>query len=174
MSTSPPSFSKICYVKVCVLKNWKQLFLSKLILYLLGQEYGIYFSFLTYIFSRYLQNIHERKIGPTKYLQKKNFRPTRKNLGPTKYLRQKITDPRRHGGTRPTMPRDPRNLPHSFLYYLTQIRHLHTMHGDKKVDVEKATTPIILLVSLVPVGAIIKICRICGTPCPWKKDLQGC
>ena len=138
-------------------------FLNNLILYLLGQEYGIYFSFLTYIFSRYLQNIHERKIGPTKYLRKKISDP-----------REKITDPRRLGGTRPTMARDPRNLPHSFLYYLTQIRHLHTMHGDKKVDVEKATTPIILLVSLVPVGAIIKICRICGTPCPWKKDLQGC
>ena len=40
------------------------------------------------------------------------------------------------------------------------------MHGDKKVDVEKGTTLIILLVSFVNVGAIIKICRICGTPCP--------
>ena len=135
-------------------------FLSKLILYLLGQEYGIYFSFLTYIFSRYLQNIHEKNNGPTKYLRKKISDP-----------REKITDPRRHGGT---MARDPRNLAHSFLYYLTQIHHLHTMHGDKKVDVEKGTTLIVLLVSFVNVGAIIKICRICGTPCPWKKDLQGC
>ena len=58
----------ICYVKVCVLKNWKQLFLGKLIPYLLGQEYGIYLLlFLTYIFTRYLRNIHKKKtLNPRK------------------------------------------------------------------------------------------------------------
>ena len=45
----------ICYVKVRVLKNLKQLFLSKVIPDLLGQEHGIYlFLFLTYILTRYL------------------------------------------------------------------------------------------------------------------------
>ena len=42
-----------CYAKVCGVENWKQLFLSKLIPYLLGQEYGVYLVlFLTYIFTR--------------------------------------------------------------------------------------------------------------------------
>ena len=124
----------ICYVKMCVLKNWKQLFLSKLILYLLGQEHGLYsFLFLTYIFTRYLRNIHKKKIlNPQGY--------PREKFGPTKYTREKISEPRNthekkcgtheiptrknygltkaqwHDGTRPTIPtmvRDPRNLAHS-------------------------------------------------------------
>ena len=50
------SFLQQDMLSVCVLKNWKQLFSSKLILYLVGQEHSIYFSFLTRIFTRYLQN----------------------------------------------------------------------------------------------------------------------
>ena len=124
----------ICYVKVCVLKNWKGLFLSKLILYLLGKEHGLYsFLFLTYIFTRYLRNIHKKKIlNPQGY--------PREKFGPTKYTREKISEPRNthekkmwdprntheknygltkaqwHDGTRPAIPtvvRDPRNLAHS-------------------------------------------------------------
>ena len=119
----------ICYVKMCVLKNWKQLFLSKLILYLLGQEHGLYsFLFLTYIFTRYLRNIHKKKClnpqgnEPTKYTREKISEPrnthetkcgtheipTRKNYG--------LTKAQWHDGTRPTIPtmvRDPRNLAHS-------------------------------------------------------------
>ena len=78
----------ICYVKVCVLKNWKGLFLSKLILYLLGQEHGLYsFLFLTYIFTRYVRNIHKKKIlNPQGY--------PREKFGPTKYTREKISEPR--------------------------------------------------------------------------------
>ena len=74
-------------------------FLSKLILYLLGQEYGIYFSFLTYIFSRYLWNIYEKKFGPTKYPPKKVSDPRNtheKKFGSTKYPRKKL---RTHEGT---------------------------------------------------------------------------
>ena len=125
----------ICYVKVCILKNWKQLFLSKLILNLFGQEHGIYlFLFLTYTLTRYLRNIykkknfwthedtHEKKFGPTKYPREKisdppNIHekkcgtheiPMRKNFRPTKYPREKITDSRRHSGTIARGPRDPR------------------------------------------------------------------
>ena len=111
-STSSPSFSKICYVKlkVCVLKNWKQLFLSKLILYLLGQEYGIYFSMVTYIFSRYLRNIHEKKfLDPRKYppekiwtheiITKKSLRPSLdpRNTHNKKLWTHEDTVPRWHG-----------------------------------------------------------------------------
>ena len=96
----------------------------------MGQEYGIYFSFLTHIFTRYLRNFHEKKFwthenahekkfGPKKYPQQKASDPrnthekklwtheisTRKNYGPTKA--------RWHDGTRPKRPSmttDPRNL----------------------------------------------------------------
>ena len=84
---------------MCVLKNWKQLFLGKLIPYLLGQEYGIYlFLFLTYIFTRYLRNIHKKKtLNPRKHPRGKVWThkiPTRKNFAPTKYPREKMRDPR--------------------------------------------------------------------------------
>ena len=104
MSKPPPFFRKICYVKVCVLKNWKQLFLSKLILYLLGQEYEIYFSFLTHIFTRYLQNFHEKKFWT-------HETPTRKNYGPTK---ARWHDDSR--SMRATMARDSQNVAHSKLF----------------------------------------------------------
>ena len=113
---------KVC-VCVCVLKNWKQLFLSKLFLYLLGKGYSIYFLFLTYVFTRYLQNIDEKKIWNHEIPTKKKFQihkkkiethktPRRKDFGPTKYPREKI---RRDGTrpTRPTMARDPWKLGHS-------------------------------------------------------------
>ena len=98
----------ICYVKVCLLKNWKQLFLSKLIPYLLVQEYGIYlFLFFTNIFTRYLQNIHEKKIlYPLKYPAEKiwNLRNThQKNSRPhegTVAQLHKVHET--HNGTRPT------------------------------------------------------------------------
>ena len=99
----------ICYVKVCILKNWKQLFLSKLILNLFGQEHGIYlFLFLTYTLTRYLRNIYKKKIfEPTKIPTRKSLDPRnthekkfqthqismRKNVGPTKYPWEKIFDP---------------------------------------------------------------------------------
>ena len=114
----------ICYVKVCILKNWKQLFLSKLILNLFGQEHGIYlFLFLTYTLTRYLRNIYKKKfLNPRRYPREKisdppNIHekkcgtheiPMRKNFRPTKYPREKITDSRRHSGTIARGPRDPR------------------------------------------------------------------
>ena len=64
------------------------------------------FIFLTYIFTSYPGNIHEKKFctheistrknaGPTKYPRKKILFPrTRKTFGPTKYPREKISDPR--------------------------------------------------------------------------------
>ena len=140
MSSSPPSFSKICYFKVCVCwKIGKKIFLSKLILYLLRQEYSIYFSFLTYIFTRYLRNIHEKNFGSTQITSKKSFRPTnypqekigtheiptKRYFGPTKYPREKNYGPtkaRWHNGTRPTrstMARDPRNLAHQSMCCVT-------------------------------------------------------
>ena len=93
----------ICYVKVCLLKNWKQLFLSTLIPYLLGQEYGIYlFLFLSYIFTRYLQIIHEKKIlYPLKYPPEKIWNPR------NTYPQEKFMVPRRHSGTIAQGPRDP-------------------------------------------------------------------
>ena len=75
---------------------------------LLREESGIYlFLFLTYIFTVYLRNIHEKKFVPTKHPREK-FRahdiPTRrnlgpkkcpqKNLGPTIYPRQEILEAR--------------------------------------------------------------------------------
>ena len=111
------------------------------ILFLSGQKYGIYFSFLTYIFSRYLRNIHEKKfwthenthkkkLGPTKYPQKKSFRPTKypwekpldprntheKNYGPTKARWHDGTKP-----TRPTMAREPQNLARSIKHKMRNI-----------------------------------------------------
>ena len=104
------------------MKNWKQLFSSKLILYLLWQEYTIYFSFLTHILMRYLRNFHGKDFRPMKILTRKNLDPrntnekkfqtheipTRKNYGPTKARWHDSMRP-----TRPTMARDPRNLAHS-------------------------------------------------------------
>ena len=89
----------ICYVKVCILKNWKQLFLSKLILNLFGQEHGIYlFLFLTYTLTRYLRNIYKKKfLNPRRYPREKVWTheiPTRKNFRPTKYPWEKMWDPR--------------------------------------------------------------------------------
>ena len=103
---------KVC-VCVCVLKNWKQLFLSKLFLYLLGKGYSIYFLFLTYVFTRYLQNIDEKKIWNHEIPTKKKFQihkkkiethktPRRKDFGPTKYPREKIRHTMAQG------PQDPR------------------------------------------------------------------
>ena len=97
---------------MCVLKNWKQLFLGKLIPYLLGQEYGIYlFLFLTYIFTRYLRNMHKKKpLNPRKHPRGKVWThkiPTRKNFAPTKYSREKITASERRGDTMARDPRDP-------------------------------------------------------------------
>ena len=78
----------IWYVKMGVLKNWKQLFLSVTYSYLLGQEYGIYlFLFLAYIITRYLCNMHEKKFCTHEITHKKN-------IGPTKYPPEKILDPR--------------------------------------------------------------------------------
>ena len=107
---------------MCVLKNWKQLFLSKLILYLLRQEYIIYFSFITSFITSFIspslliysQGTYEtstrKNFEPTKYPQKK-FQTreilTRKKLGTTKA--------RWHEGTkltRLTMAGDQRNLAH--------------------------------------------------------------
>ena len=111
----------ICSVKVCVSKNWEQLFLSKLILYLSGQEYGIYshssliYSQVTYETSTRKkfstrENTHKIKFGPTKYEKKFHIHeiPTRKNVGPTKYPPEKIKDSRTHGGTMARGPGDPR------------------------------------------------------------------
>ena len=100
------------------------------ILFLSGQKYGIYFSFLTYIFSRYLRNIHEKKfwthenthkkkLGPTKYPQKKVSDPRNtheKNYGPTKARWHDGTKP-----TRPTMAREPQNLARSIKHKMRNI-----------------------------------------------------
>ena len=89
----------ICCVKVCVLKNWEQLILSKLILYLLGQEYGIYFLLLTYIFTRQLRNIHEKKsLDPRKYPRVKFWTHEKKLWTHEIPTRKKL---RTHEGTAP-------------------------------------------------------------------------
>ena len=112
-----------------------------ILLFLSGQKYGIYFSFLTYIFSRYLRNIHEKKIlDPRKYPREKTWTheiPTKKSFKPTKYPREKTLDPRNthekyyettkarwHDGTkptRPTMAREPQNLARSIKHKMRNI-----------------------------------------------------
>ena len=84
----PPSLPQgICYVKVGVQRNWKQLLL-KLIPNQLGEKCGIYlFILVTYKFTSYTRNTHEKKFHTSK-------RPTRKNFGPAKYPREKILGPR--------------------------------------------------------------------------------
>ena len=111
MSASIPSSSKICYVKAFVLKNWKQLFLSKLILYLLGQEYDIYFSFLTYIFLRYLRNIHEKKFW------------THENTHEKKLWTHEGMVPRWHKAHETYDGTKPRNLAHSFFFLISDFLH---------------------------------------------------
>ena len=69
-------FVKVCVcVCVCVLKIWKQLFLSKLIMYLLGQEARAWHLFL--ICHLYIHEV------PTKY-------PREKSLDLRKYPPEKI------------------------------------------------------------------------------------
>ena len=68
-------------------------------IFLLGQEYGIYFLFLTFIFTRCLRNIHEKKFRTRENTHEKKF-------GPTKYLPEKNLDPR---NTHEKKNSDPRN-----------------------------------------------------------------
>ena len=103
----PPPFNKIFDTLKWVC--WKIISYSVFI----GAGYGIYlFLFLTYIFTRYSRNIHEKKFGPAKIPLRKYFDPrntqaktfwtheihSRKNFEPTMYLRERFFDPRRHGG----------------------------------------------------------------------------
>ena len=126
-----PLQQDICYVEVGVLKNWEQLFLSVIYsVFIWGRSTAFIYLFLTYIFTRYLRNIHEKKFWTHEIPTRKNFGltkypwekiwtheiSTRKNFGLTNYPREKISDPRnthkkkildprRHGGT---IARDPR------------------------------------------------------------------
>ena len=75
----------------------------------------------------------EKKIGPTEYPREKLLDPRNtheEKLEPTKYPRKKFwtheipTEARWHDGTkptRPTIPRDPRNLAHCFLKTLQTL-----------------------------------------------------
>ena len=94
-----------------MLKNWKQLFLSKLILYFLGQEYDIYFSFLTYIFLRYLRNIHEKKFWTHENTHEKKLW-THEGMVPRWHKAHET-----HDGTKP------RNLAHSFFFLISDFLH---------------------------------------------------
>ena len=116
---SPPSFQQdIWYVKVGVLKNWRQLFSSISYSIFIGAGYAIYlFLFLTYIFTRYSRNIPLRKYFDPRNTHVKTFWtqkiPTRKNFEPTMYPQERFFDPRgtakqwhktyeAHDGTWPT------------------------------------------------------------------------
>ena len=118
----------ICYVKVYVLKNWKQLFLSKLMYWR-----GTYETSARRILDP--RNSHEKKIWTHEIPTKNNFRPTKypgeeiwnpRNTCEKKHWTHEISTRKNYGttkawwydGTRPTMARDPRNLAHSVPEYL--------------------------------------------------------
>ena len=102
----------IWYVKVGVLKNWKQLSLS-----VTYSVFCIYWCRSSFFICFYSSLIWSRCTDKTctiknfvlkKILTRKNWThkiPTRKNFGPTKHSREKYLNPRRHSGT---MARDPR------------------------------------------------------------------
>ena len=110
----------------------------------MGQEHGIYlFLFLTYIFTRYLQNIHEKIFWTHEIPTKKTFDPQNtyeKKIWSTKFPREKILDSRNthekkfrtledtvaRWPTRPTMARAPRNLAHSIIYMIWLVRITYT------------------------------------------------
>ena len=96
-------FVKVC-VCVCVCVCWKfgnNYFWVNLLCIYWGkrQEHGICFLFVTYIFTRYLQNIHEKKVWTYENTHQKKF-------GPTIYPREKIRDQRRYGSTMARRLRD--------------------------------------------------------------------
>ena len=100
----------IWYVKVSVLKNWKQLPLSVTYSVVIGAGVRYLFIFIPYL--------HNHEV-PTKHAREKLLDPQNtheKKSGPTKYPREKNSDSRNtreknfwtHEGTMARYPRDPR------------------------------------------------------------------
>ena len=103
----------IWYVKLGLLKNWKQLFLSVTYSVFIAAGVRYLFIFIPHLHNHEVPTKHAREkcLDPRKYLQEKFWTheiPTRKNFGLTKYTREKFLDPRRHGGTMARDPGDPR------------------------------------------------------------------
>ena len=107
--SSPHIQQNVCYVKVGVYRNWKQLFLSVTYSVFIGAGMRHKFIlFFTYIFASYQRNILEKKFWTHEILTKKHFGltkclrqkiwthqiPTRTGFGPKKYPREKISNPR--------------------------------------------------------------------------------
>ena len=116
MSTSPPPPRQqdicYCYVKVGVLRNWKQLFLSVTYSVFIGAGVRYLFVLISHL------SIHE---VPTKHPRGKILDP--RNIHEKKFWTHEITmrknlDPQRHGGT---MAQDPQNL----AYYI-ETREIST------------------------------------------------
>ena len=107
----PPPQSDVCYVKVGVLKNWKQFYVCKLFRIYWGRSAA--FILISHLYIHEVPTKHPReKILVPRNIHEKKIRTheisTRRNFGPTKYPREKNSDPRRHGDTMARDPRDPR------------------------------------------------------------------
>ena len=96
----PPSLQQdICFVKVGVQRNWKQLVLS--VTYSICTEGGVWqlFIFILHLCILELPTKHPREkfLDPQSTHEKKFWTheiPTRKNVGPTEYSQEKMLDPR--------------------------------------------------------------------------------
>ena len=85
----------IWYVKMVVLKNWKQLFLSVTYSVFIGAGVRYLFIFIPHLYNHEvpMQHAREKILYPRNYPQEKYWTyeiPTRKNFGPTKYPRENI------------------------------------------------------------------------------------
>ena len=81
-------YQDVCYIKVFLLKNWKQLFLSKLVPYLLGRSTVFIYSYSSLI---YLRGTYKKSIRKKIWIHKNTHQ---KIFEPTKYPREKMWDPR--------------------------------------------------------------------------------
>ena len=91
----------IWYVKMGVLKNWKQLFLSVTYSVFIGAGVRYLFIFIPHLYNHEvpMQHAREKNLYPRNYPQEKYWTyeiPTRKNFGPTKYPREKIFEPTKY------------------------------------------------------------------------------